>query len=253
MVNAPLITVITPTLNSSACLPRLLYTLESQSISNFAVIIADGGSIDNTVKLAKASLLLNLTVLEGPDSGIYDGINKSLRICTTQYYLVVGSDDYLFPEAIENFFHAAVSSQSGLITAPIISSNRLIKPGRVWNPAKGPFSLITSHSVGCLIKLNLHTDISFYCEELPIAADYLFFQKCIDAGIQPLVINYITGFYSSGGLSSVSPFTTILDQYKALYLSKKYRKFLWSWVPVARISFYYLKKFLSQIIFNVTC
>lgn len=49
----PLFSVIIPTLNEEARIGRLLQSLEKQSFKDFEIVVVDGGSSDNTAKVAE--------------------------------------------------------------------------------------------------------------------------------------------------------------------------------------------------------
>jgi len=52
-MNKPYFSIIIPTLNEEPRIGRLLHSIQRQSFKDFEVLIVDGGSRDNTVKIAK--------------------------------------------------------------------------------------------------------------------------------------------------------------------------------------------------------
>ncbi len=50
----PQISIIVPTLNEEENIKNFLYSLEKQTSANFEIIVVDGGSVDNTVSIAKS-------------------------------------------------------------------------------------------------------------------------------------------------------------------------------------------------------
>lgn len=78
--NLPLISVITPTLNSEQDLPKFMESIKRQKYPNdkIEIIISDGGSTDSTIKIAKqnhAKIIKNKYVFAEP--GIYLGMQKA--------------------------------------------------------------------------------------------------------------------------------------------------------------------------------
>jgi len=239
------ITIIIPTLNAAASLPILLSSLSAQTDKQFNVLVVDGCSTDDTWSIVRGLRHLNLTFSSSPDTGIYDALNRGILMCKTSYYLVVGSDDYLYPDAISRYNKQISSSAPEIITAALNAAGKIVYPASNWSPLKGPFSQITSHSVGCAIRVDLHSKFGLYNEKLSIAADYLFLQRCLDDNIKPIALPFVAGYYSDGGVSSRFPPRTILDQYYALSISKAYRLFLYCWVPLVRLVLFQLKKHVS--------
>lgn len=76
----PLVSVISPTLNSEKDLPKLIESIKKQEYPSgkIEIIISDGGSIDNTIKIAKQNhtkIIKNKYVFAEP--GIYLGMQKA--------------------------------------------------------------------------------------------------------------------------------------------------------------------------------
>jgi glycosyltransferase involved in cell wall biosynthesis len=91
-----LVTIITPTLNSSATLGDTLLSINSQSYKYIEHIIVDGGSMDNTLSIANNAPSSNVhrIVYSGEDKGIYDAMNKGFELASGQIVCVLNSDDY---------------------------------------------------------------------------------------------------------------------------------------------------------------
>lgn len=49
-----MVSIIMPTLNEADCLGYLLFSLSRQTYKNFEVIVSDGNSQDETIKIAKS-------------------------------------------------------------------------------------------------------------------------------------------------------------------------------------------------------
>lgn len=92
---APLVSVVIPTLRSALLLPGALESLAVQRWRGFEVLISDGASDDGTVAVAAswAKRLPALRIESRPDSGTYDAINRGVAMARGQWVLVLGSDD----------------------------------------------------------------------------------------------------------------------------------------------------------------
>ena len=91
------ISVITATFNSDKKLPVLIQSLQKQTDKKFEWIVVDGGSKDRTLDLLKEINDLDYKFISESDFGIYDALNKGIMKASGDFYLVIGSDDYLFP------------------------------------------------------------------------------------------------------------------------------------------------------------
>ena len=83
------ITVITATFNAASSIERLSRDISSQTDQDFIWIVVDGGSVDDTVKLLPKDGGIKIKVIQEPNRGIYDAINKGVRNASSEYYLVL--------------------------------------------------------------------------------------------------------------------------------------------------------------------
>jgi len=94
----PFLSVIIPTYNSSTTLEIALNSILEQSFKDLEVLIIDGFSNDNTIEIAKR-LQLEFPVIKivcEEDKGIYDAMNKGIRMAKGEWLYFMGSDDSLF-------------------------------------------------------------------------------------------------------------------------------------------------------------
>tara|TARA_B100000989_G_scaffold225082_1_gene172395 strand:- start:849 stop:1592 length:744 start_codon:yes stop_codon:yes gene_type:complete len=87
------LTIVIATLNSERHLNKTLQSLQKQVFKNFIIYIADGGSRDNTLSLFE-KFKLNYKIISRKDISPEDAVNKCFKKIKTDYYTIVGSDDY---------------------------------------------------------------------------------------------------------------------------------------------------------------
>ena len=94
----PLISIIIPTFNSEATLDIALTSIVNQTYKNWEVIILDGLSTDKTLVVSKEFQLKfqNINIISEADKGIYDAMNKGIRLAKGEWLYFMGSDDYLY-------------------------------------------------------------------------------------------------------------------------------------------------------------
>ena len=88
------LTLITATYNSERNISDCLNSVSSQTYSNVEHIIIDGGSCDKTVEIIKSGSTFSKIISE-PDQGIYDALNKGIKIATGDIIGFLHSDDLL--------------------------------------------------------------------------------------------------------------------------------------------------------------
>lgn len=98
-----MITLVTVTYNAAAVLQRTLASIAEQTCKDFEHLIIDGASTDNTIQLAeqyKASLIGGqVVILSEPDKGLYDAMNKGLRLAKGDYICFLNAGDKLHSPA----------------------------------------------------------------------------------------------------------------------------------------------------------
>jgi glycosyltransferase involved in cell wall biosynthesis len=180
----PTISVITVTCNAVNFFPMLVGSLRVQTDRDFEWIVVDGASADGTVELIKSADDVVTHWISEPDFGIYHAMNKALQLATGEYYLVMGADDRLYPDAIAQYRHYACQSKADIITALIMRDGKIErrKPCRPWLYAHHAY--VSEHSVGSLIRKSLHQKFGFYSKRYSVGADLLFLKKaCSHPGI----------------------------------------------------------------------
>ncbi|MGP4846105.1 glycosyltransferase [Marinobacter sp. 1Y8] len=209
------VSIVTATYNSMACLPQLVDSLRSQTDADFEWVVADGGSTDGTLNYLRSINDLTVRVIQGPDFGIYDALNKAIKICEGDYYVTVGSDDLLYPSAVSQYKTEILKCSSvDMITCPVEYDGRIYYPKGKWSWLYGQFTFISAHSVGVLIKKDLHYRFGYYSRKYPIAADQFFILKAISNGAILKEGRSIVGLHGSEGVSGVDHLGVITEFFR---------------------------------------
>jgi glycosyltransferase involved in cell wall biosynthesis len=89
--SAPLISIITPSLNGGDFIAHAVESVLCQTYLNFEHIIIDGGSTDGT--LATLQRYSHLKIVCEPDNGLYDAINKGISFARGDIIGFLNTDD----------------------------------------------------------------------------------------------------------------------------------------------------------------
>ena len=205
---SPPISVITPTYNAASILPRLIASLRAQTDHDFEWVIADGNSIDGTLEIVKGIDDLDVRIISQPDCGIYDALNRGVRACSGEYYVVIGADDFFQPDAIRNFrsnVRDASENPVDMIASAWTSQGKLFQPREGMGWLYGMRGVASNHSVALLIRKGLHERFGYYSKDFRLCADQLFVKSVLHAGGTINRRSFISGNYSNTGTSAVSP------------------------------------------------
>ncbi|MFD1260106.1 glycosyltransferase [Entomomonas asaccharolytica] len=236
------ISVITATYNAAQCLPKLIESLQQQTDKDFEWVVADGGSTDGTLELLEQVTDITIKFTSQADFGIYDALNRAIKQCDGDYYVVAGADDYFYNNAIADLREAVTSSHADLITATIKQNDQLIKPLNKSPWLYGMRSYVSSHSIGTLFKKSLHNQFGYYSNKLPITADNLFILKVMQNNSTKLKqIPAVIGCFGADGLSGSDIIGTLTENFRTQLMigSNKYLQLVTLFLRLLKNSFRY--------------
>ena len=182
-----LISVVTPNFNGGKYLEQTIKSVLNQTDHNFEYILIDGASKDNSKKiLEKYKKKIDKLVIK-KDKGIYDAVEKGIRMSKGKVIIWINSDDLLHPNAVENvskIFHAKpdlkwISGVNGYIKygikffgIPYIYPNFIFKLGYARHDIWG---YLQQESVA--FKKSLFLKVNGFGAKPTIAGDYKLWLK----------------------------------------------------------------------------
>lgn len=96
----PRISVVIPTLNQADTIEDTLASIYGQDYDAVEIIVADGGSSDGTAAVLERHRHRLAHLLEGPDRGQSDAINRGFALASGEILCWLNSDDYFLPGAL---------------------------------------------------------------------------------------------------------------------------------------------------------
>ncbi len=176
---APLVSVIIPTFNRSACLGRAIDSVLSQTFTDLELIVVDDGSTDDTADLLKAYADRLLYIYQ-QNRGVSAARNTGIRSARGEYIALLDSDDAWRPRKLERqaaFFQAhpqAVLCQTEEIW---IRNGKRVNPKKRHQKYSGmifektlPLCLVSPSAV--MIRRSLFDEVGLFDETLPACEDY---------------------------------------------------------------------------------
>ncbi len=104
-MNDILVSIITPSFNSGKTIKRTIEQVLKQSYKNYEYIIVDGGSTDNTINIIESFIPEfngRLRYVSEKDDGIYDAMNKGIKMAKGELVGIINSDDYYEEDCLKN-------------------------------------------------------------------------------------------------------------------------------------------------------
>ncbi|TAE72799.1 MAG: glycosyltransferase [Bacteroidetes bacterium] len=99
------ISIITITYNAEKFVERTIQSVISQTYSDIEYLIIDGNSKDNTLKIVEKYKDKISQIISEKDKGIYDAMNKGLRLAKNKYVLFMNAGDEIYAkDTLEKLF-----------------------------------------------------------------------------------------------------------------------------------------------------
>jgi len=92
----PLISIITVVFNDKKGLLKTIESVINQSYNNYEFIVVDGGSKDGTKELLKEFRDIISIGISEPDKGIYDAMNKGIKVANGEWVIFMNAGDLFF-------------------------------------------------------------------------------------------------------------------------------------------------------------
>ncbi len=116
--------IVIPTYNSALTISKALDSLLNQTYTNFEVLIIDAKSTDETLKSIQKINDKRIKIISEPDNGIYDAMNKGVRLAKGDWIYFLGSDDQLYTlDVLKDVSHIINESEIDLLYGNVLLSD----------------------------------------------------------------------------------------------------------------------------------
>lgn len=206
------ISIITPTFNSARTLGDTLESLRQQKKDGFELesIIIDGGSVDATLSVIESYRDVVSHVVSESDRGIYDAMNKGIRMATGEVIGILNSDDFYKDASVLSDVSGVFSSQDvdacygGIEYVRPYDTSRIIRWWRAekYQPWKLWFGWAPPHPA-FFVRKKLYDVYGLFRIDIPVAADYEFMLRLMKkAGVHPVLLSRFLVVMRDGGNSA---------------------------------------------------
>lgn len=136
----PFFSIIIPTFNSAKTLDVALKSILQQTYTDFEILLMDGLSTDNTLEIAKSYNDQRIIISSEKDEGIYDAMNKGIKLARGEWLFFLGSDDLLYDKHVLGQIFKAREYHFNIIYGNVLIEGNAgwAKNGQVYD---GEFSL----------------------------------------------------------------------------------------------------------------
>lgn len=116
----PKFSIVTVTYNAEAVLEDTIQSIVTQTYKNLEYIIVDGASKDKTIEIANRYREHIHILVSEPDKGLYDAMNKGLKLATGDYVCFLNAGDCLHEDdTLQLIVHALMQRQAAYPAMPL--------------------------------------------------------------------------------------------------------------------------------------
>ena len=222
-----ILTIITINRNNAAGLEKTMQSVLSQTGKDFEYVVVDGASTDESVAIIERlapDFGDHLKWISEPDEGIYNAMNKGIRMATGEYIQVLNSGDSLVSSEVVDRMYAALEKEG----RPSILYGNMLKDfpdGRVHRDTSfaGEEITLLGMYIGTLnhspayIRRSLFDKYGPYDESLKISSDWKWYLQAIVFGEEkPVYADIDVTLFDMTGISETNAGLTKAERAQVL-------------------------------------
>lgn len=173
------VTIITAVYNGAEHIQSCIESVLSQNHPDIEYIVVDGASKDNTLEIIKSYGNRISQVISEPDKGMYDAMNKGLRLATGDIVGILNADDFYVDNTIISQIVAEFEkSKADSVYADIafVTKDNLNKVVRYYSsasfrPWKFRFGYMPAHP-SFFLKRSIYEKHGYFKTDYKLCADF---------------------------------------------------------------------------------
>lgn len=199
------VSIITPCLNSEKTIANTIESVLNQTYRDIEYIIIDGGSTDSTIEIIKeynSKFHSRMKFVSEKDKGIYDAMNKGIKMSKGSIIGIINSDDYYESDAVEN----VIEHMTGDRYQVIYGYCRILDGCHTINILKNRHENLVQGMIPhptCFVTRDIYKDFGMFLTTFKIANDYELMIRLYKSNkVKFTQVNQITANFRKGGLCS---------------------------------------------------
>lgn len=206
------VSIITSCYNRAATIRSAIESVLAQDYNDIEFIVVDGSSTDGSLDIIREYVDRISIIISEPDHGMYEAINKGIRVATGEIIGLLHSDDFFYDNGgigriVKRIkrTHADFLYGDGLFVNPD-NTNKVVRNWigggyRLWKVRHGWLPLHPT----CYIRRDVMMRLGLYNESYKIAADSdLLVRYLLTGGLTVTYLNEYIVRMRMGGLSTDS-------------------------------------------------
>lgn len=215
------VSIIIATHNAEKYIRRALDSVLKQQNITFECLVIDGKSTDSTVDILR-SYEDKITYISEKDKGIFDALNKGVRMAQYEWIYILGADD----ELISSTSLADLLSGDDVNDKDVVYGNIMVRypDGTLIQNHSKHYSLVRRCMFAChqgiIMKRRCILELGGFSLKYPLCADFDLIQRAYLNGYKFKQTQVFVAYYFSKGVSSQNLYRNLISSY---YVLKKNR------------------------------
>lgn len=210
MQQKPLVSIVTVCYNSVQTIEQTIRSVLQQTYKHIEYIIIDGGSTDGTLdvirhfadQISSSDKGIYIRWLTGKDDGIYDAMNKGLRMAMGDIIGIINSDDWYEVYAVECIVDTMLRHKAcGVCHGGIRTYDKYDSYIRSYNPPTIELKASMIPHPACFIRANVYRKYGLFNTCFKMAADYELMLRLYTRNVKFVHIDTILANYRNDGAS----------------------------------------------------
>ncbi|MBC6110547.1 glycosyltransferase family 2 protein [Pedobacter fastidiosus] len=233
----PVLTVITVVYNGASVIRETISSVIAQNYSRLEYLIIDGKSIDSTLDVIDEFTAFNFTVISEADQGIYDAMNKGIRMAKGDYICFLNAGDQFYTNDVLNKIGSAIMNEDVIYGNTCIDTAGVKEIKNVYTVDQDWKTMPYCHQ-SVFIKRKLLVGNPFDLK-FSVAADFDQYHKIKKSKAQFKSVDFVVSLYDNSGFS-FNNYKKLLKEYKII--SSKNSGHIFNWIKI-QLYFYLRTKF----------
>lgn len=238
------VSIITVTYNCVNTLKRTIDSVLEQNNPELEYVLVDGSSTDGTLDLIKnykERYPDTIRYISEKDNGLYDAMNKGIRLTSGDLIGIINGDDYYTANAIDEAVKLAASTGADIIYSDLLycRGNEIDYAHPLKSNHERLVERMNVNHPTCFVKKDTYEKYGVFDTDFKIAADYELMARFYKSGCHFEKAPVVLAVMEYGGVSSNNK-KSINEKYM---IHKKY--FTWTsaeFYRIRNIFSYYIRK-----------
>lgn len=243
----PKVSIVTVCYNAATTIEDTIQSVINQTYPNIEYIIVDGGSTDGTLDIIKKYEKHIAKWVSEPDEGIYDAMNKGIKMSTGEIIGIINADDWYEQDIIKEIINTFLDDinidlifgdlrvcdfQKNIILMKLGNLIQKRLKDALWHPTM-------------FVKKEVYNRYGLYDIRFSFIADYDFMCR-IASSINKKYLPKVISYMRTGGISDTKPFRRSIE-YLIVRLRHKHKYLSIFNQVISMVPKYYCRRFLELI------